>query len=153
MFTELLSMFGSPSPFKHIVFSQCSSPVLYFFSCCKWCYNAARSRNNTNPSASLTLLQSSRDLWTTAMTVTGSLILVLLGMSHVSSLDSVSSHVSSLDSDSATREILPDINHRTPSLFFLYLSLSLSLLIWGSYLIHLTSCSCGREYFFGLFFF
>lgn len=35
MLTELLLMFGSPSLFKHIVFAQCSSPVLYFFSCCR----------------------------------------------------------------------------------------------------------------------
>lgn len=41
MLTELLLMFGPPSPFKHIVFAQCSSPVLYYFSCCRCCHKAA----------------------------------------------------------------------------------------------------------------
>lgn len=117
MLTELLLMFGSPSLFKHFVFAQCSFPVLYFV--------LQNYLNATGLEITQALQhheryfkQSSRDLWTTAMNITGSLILVLLGMSHVSSLDSFSS-------ESATREVLPDINHRTSSPSFLYLSLSL----------------------------
>lgn len=48
MLTELLLMSGSPSPFKHIEFAQCSSPLFHSFSCCR-CYNATHLEITQTP--------------------------------------------------------------------------------------------------------
>lgn len=64
------------------------------------------------------------------------------------------SYVDSISNESSAVEVLIDINHRMPRPSFLYLSLSLTLFlpIWGTYLIHLTSCLCVENIFLFYFF-